>query len=231
MLDKKKKKKKKKKKVLRPRSHYSVFVSVRFCCIEATVHTAPFSYKNGEKNLRFCSFTLICPITKTQRKTSVFVRSHCSVFVKLIVACWRLDYQKPPLLCAHIDQMRFQKPPFLWISTFDSAFENLRFCGGFVRISVNTFTKTEIKNLRSCAFTLIKCVFKNLRFCGYPLLTAFSKTFVFLVVLCGSLLLLLSRVSAVGRHCASSVRKKPPLLPVLHNFLYSGISKAKSNFL
>ena len=73
---------------LRPRSHYSVFVSIRFCCIEATVHTAPFSYKNGEKNLRFCAFTLICPIKKTQRKTSVFVRSHYSVFVKLIVGYW-----------------------------------------------------------------------------------------------------------------------------------------------
>ena len=40
--------------------------------------------------------------------------------------------------------MRFQKPPFLWISTFDSVFENLRFCGVFVGISVNTFTKTEV---------------------------------------------------------------------------------------
>ena len=53
-------------------------------------------------------------------------------------------FQKPPFLCVHIDQMRFQKPPFLWISTFDSVFENLRFCGVFVRISVNTFTKTEV---------------------------------------------------------------------------------------
>ena len=73
---------------IRPRSHYSVFVSIRFCCIEATVHTAPFLYKNEEENLRFCVFTLICPITKTQRKTSVFVHSHCSVFVKPIVAYW-----------------------------------------------------------------------------------------------------------------------------------------------
>ena len=53
-------------------------------------------------------------------------------------------FQKPPFLCVHIDQMRFQKPPFLWISTFDSVFENLPFCGVFVRISVNTFTKTEV---------------------------------------------------------------------------------------
>ena len=87
-----------------PRSHYSVFVSIRFRCIEATVPTAPFLYKNGEKNLRFCAFTLICPITK---------RSHYSVFVKLIVGYW-------------------------------SVFKNLRFCGVFVRISVNTFIKTEV---------------------------------------------------------------------------------------
>ena len=53
-------------------------------------------------------------------------------------------FQKPPFLCVHIDQMRFQKPPFLWISTFDSVFENLRSCGVFVRISVNTFTKTNV---------------------------------------------------------------------------------------
>ena len=42
------------------------------------------------------------------------------------------------------------------------------------------------KNLRFCAFTLIKSVFKNLRFCEYPLLTAFSKTSVFVAFLCGS---------------------------------------------
>ena len=39
---------------------------------------------------------------------------------------------------------RFQKPPFLWISTFDSVFENLCFCGVFVQINVNTFTKTDV---------------------------------------------------------------------------------------
>ena len=47
-------------------------------------------------------------------------------------------------MCVHIDQMRFRKPPFLWISTFDSVFENLCFCGIFVEISVNTFTKMEV---------------------------------------------------------------------------------------
>ena len=39
---------------------------------------------------------------------------------------------------------RFQKPPFLWISTFESVFKNLRFCGVFVQISVNAFTITEV---------------------------------------------------------------------------------------
>ena len=109
---------------VRPRSHYSVFVSIRFCCIEAIVHTTPFLYKNGEKNLRFCAFTLLR-----------FCETHCCILER---------FQKPPFLCVHIDQMRFQKPPFLWISTFDCVFENLRLCGVFVRISVNTFTKTEV---------------------------------------------------------------------------------------
>ena len=109
---------------LRPRSHYSVFVSIHFCCIEATVHTAPFSYKNAAKNIRFCAFTLLR-----------FCEAYCCILER---------FQKPPFLCVHIDQMRFQKPPFLWISAFDSVFENLRFCGVFVRISVNTYTKTEV---------------------------------------------------------------------------------------
>ena len=106
------------------------------------------------KNIRFCAFTLL---------------RFCEAY------CWILE--------------RFQKPPFLWISTFDipwvpepqnlnerklvrgkerrekgtflifffllffgsgtqgtfdSVFENLRFCGVFVRISVNTVTKTEV---------------------------------------------------------------------------------------
>ena len=37
----------------------------------------------------------------------------------------------------------FQKSPFLRISTFDSVFETLHFCGVFLQINVNTFTKTE----------------------------------------------------------------------------------------
>ena len=128
---------------LGPRSHYSVFVSIRFCCIEATrshysvfvqkrreklpflcVHTDLPDNKNAAKNIRFCAFKLLR-----------FCETHCCILER---------FQKPPFLCVHIDQMRFQKPPLLWISTFDSVFENLRFCGVFVRISVNTFTKTEV---------------------------------------------------------------------------------------
>ena len=112
-------------KCFRPRSHYSVFVSICFCCIEATVHTAPFSYKNGEKNLRFCAFTLICPITKTQRKTSVFVRSHCSVFVKLIVAYWSV----------------FKNLRFCAFTLIKCVFKNLRFRGYPL---LTAFSKTSV---------------------------------------------------------------------------------------
>ena len=68
---------------LRLRSHCSVFKLIRFCRYPAPVHTAPFLYKNGERNIRFCAFTLL---TETDKNLSVFViydRSHCSVFVKL----------------------------------------------------------------------------------------------------------------------------------------------------
>ena len=109
----------------RPRSHYSVFVRIRFCCIKATVHTAPLSYKNGEKNLRFCAFTLICPITKTQRKTSVFVRSHYSVFVKLIVECWSV----------------FKNLRFCAFTLIKCVFKNLRFCGYPL---LTAFSKTSV---------------------------------------------------------------------------------------
>ena len=111
--------------LIRPCSHYSVFVNIRFCCIEATVHTTLFSYKNGEKNLRFCAFTLICPITKTQRKTSVFVRSHYSVFVKLIVGYWSV-----------FKNLRFCAFTLIkWVS------KNLHFCGYPL---LTAFSKTSV---------------------------------------------------------------------------------------
>ena len=112
------------------------FTLLRFCWYPFLLHRSYRSHcsvfvQKRRENLRFCAFTLICPDNKNGAKNIVFVRSHCSVFVKLIVAC-------------------------------------------------------VFKNLRFCAFTLIKCVFKNLRFCGYPLLIAFSKTSVFVALFCGS---------------------------------------------
>ena len=125
------------------------------------VHTTPFLAVSVFVASKL-PLTLLRFRTKTKRKTSVFVRFHtdlpdnknaaknirfcASTLLRFCEAhCWILErFHKPPFLCVHIDQKRFQKPPFLWISTFDSFFENLRFCGVFVRISVNTFTKTEV---------------------------------------------------------------------------------------
>ena len=80
-----------------------LFVSV-FVASKLPVHTAPFLYKNGEKNLRFCAFTFICLITNTEPKISVFVRSHCSEFVKLLIGYWsvfkNLRFCGYPLLTA-----------------------------------------------------------------------------------------------------------------------------------
>ena len=68
---------------LRLRSHGSIFKFICFCRYPAPVNTAPFLYKNEEKNIRFCEFTLL---TKTDKNLSVSViydRSHYSGFVKL----------------------------------------------------------------------------------------------------------------------------------------------------
>ena len=110
---------------IRPRSHYSVFVSIRFRSIEATVHTEPSLYKNGEKNLRFCAFTLISLITKTQRKTSVFVCSHYSVFVKLIIGYWSV----------------FKNLRFCAFTLIKCVFKDLRFCGYPL---LTAFSKTSV---------------------------------------------------------------------------------------
>ena len=78
------------KKILPPLKHRpsygldcSVFKLIRFCRYPAPAHAAPFLYKNEEKTIHFCAFTLL---SKTDKKLSVFViygRSHYSVFVKL----------------------------------------------------------------------------------------------------------------------------------------------------
>ena len=57
-----------------------------FLAWKLPVHITPVFVQNGEKNICFFPFTLIFRITNTEPKISVFVRSHCSGFVKLIVA-------------------------------------------------------------------------------------------------------------------------------------------------
>ena len=91
------------------------------------VHIIPFLYKNGEKNTRFCAFTLIPLMTNTEPKISLFVRSHCSGSVKLIV-----EY------CSVFKNLRFFGYPL------SIAFSKHPFFGVFVKINVNTFTKTEV---------------------------------------------------------------------------------------
>ena len=86
------------------------------------VYQAPFTL------LRFCLYPFLL---------------HRSYPFTLLRFCIKAE-RKPPFLCVHIDLERFQKRPFLWISTFDTVFENLSFRDVFVRISVNTFTKTEV---------------------------------------------------------------------------------------
>ena len=137
----------------RPRSDCSVFVSIRFCCIEATCsHCSVFVQKRREKPPFLCVHTDLRD-NKYAAQTSVFVGSHCSVFVKPIVEYWGC-FQEPPFLYVHIDSERCQKPLFLWISTFDSVFENLRFCRVSVQISVNTFTKNGSFSLHFCTKTV-----------------------------------------------------------------------------
>ena len=93
------------KKIFRPRSHYSVFVMIHFCCVEATrshysvfvqkrsekppflsVHIDPSDNKCGAKDFRFCAFALVRILKR---------------------------FQKSQFLCIHIDSERFRKPPFL----------------------------------------------------------------------------------------------------------------------
>ena len=122
---------------IRPRSHYSVFVSIRFllhrsyrshCSVFVQtrrekppflcVHTDLPDNKNAAKNIRFGAFTLLR-----------FCEAHCWIEER---------FQKPPFLCVHIDEMRFRKPPFLW-----------RFCAG----QCEHFHKNGGFSLRFCTKT------------------------------------------------------------------------------
>ena len=68
-------------------------------------------------------------ITKTKRKTSVSVRSHCSCFCE--PHCWLLQlFQKS--LCSNTS-----------VSVLTAFSKTFRFCAGSVPTSVNTFRKTD----------------------------------------------------------------------------------------
>ena len=126
-------------------NYYQIFIIFKRCSFLGPVHTTPFllvsvasfSYKNGDKNLRFCAFTLICQVTKTQRKTSVFVRSHGSVFVKLIVAYWGVF--KNLRFCGYPLMTAFSKTS-VFVAFFVDQCEHFHENGGF---SLRFCTKTE----------------------------------------------------------------------------------------
>ena len=79
------------KSTLRSRSHCSVFVMMRFCGIEAPrSHYTVFVQKRREKHPFLCVHIDMpdALITNTAPRISVFMRSHCSGFVKLIVGAF-----------------------------------------------------------------------------------------------------------------------------------------------
>ena len=108
--------------------------------INITVVTSGVTTRNETKVpitlLHFCldpfllhrcyPFTLLRCCTKTEGKISVFVRSH-----------WFRAFSK-------------NKPPFLWISTFDSVFENLPFLWRFCADQCEHFNKNGGFSLRFC---------------------------------------------------------------------------------
>ena len=68
--------------------------------------------------LRSSSFLLIPTsflLVPTHSSSFLLIPLRSYSFLLLVIA--------PLFLCVHIDQKHFQKPPFLWISTFDSVFE------------------------------------------------------------------------------------------------------------
>ena len=95
----------------------------------------------------------------------------------LLRVCTKME-GKNPFLCAHIDlpdnKYGAKDIRFLCVHI---ALDNVKLIVGYYSV---------FKNLRFCAFTLVKCFLKSLRFRGYPLLIAFSKTSVFVAFLCRS---------------------------------------------
>ena len=90
----------------RLRSHCFVFVSIRFCCIEATrPHCSVFIQKRSKK-VHLCAITLLR-----------LFEIHCLMLN----------------LC--------QKPPSVWISTFEGVFETSVFVAFFCRSMRTLFQK------------------------------------------------------------------------------------------
>ena len=95
-------------------------------------------------------------------------------------------------------------------------------CAGSVKIIVEYWS--VFKNLRLCAFTLIKSVFKNLRFCGYPLSIAFSKTSAFVAFLCADQC---EHFHKNGRFLSVIVQKQCNVngaLTIVHAMFFLGLS-------
>ena len=84
-----------------------------------------FLYKNGGKKHPFCSFALIHLMAYTEPKISVFVRSYCSGFVKLII-----EYRSV-----------FKNIRFCAFTLIPSVFKSLRVCGYPLLMA---FSKTSV---------------------------------------------------------------------------------------
>ena len=95
------------------------------------VHTAPV-FHDGFLLDQSHPFTLLRFCTKPEGKTSVFVRSHCSGFVKLVVGYWSV--------CKKIRFCEFE--------LIKCVFKNLCFCGTSLSVA---FLKTTAFWWRSCA--------------------------------------------------------------------------------
>ena len=73
---------------LRPRSHCSVFVMIRFCCIDATRSLYAVSVQTRRGKDPFLSVDIDPSDSNTEPNISFFMRSHYSISVKLIVEYW-----------------------------------------------------------------------------------------------------------------------------------------------
>ena len=108
------------------RSHCSVFVMMHFCCTKATrSHYSVFVQKRS-KNIRFFCVHTNLPSNKYGAKD---IRFYAFILLQFSEShCWTLEgFQKTYIFVRSYLSSAFSKPLFLWISTFDSAFENLRF--------------------------------------------------------------------------------------------------------